>query len=163
MVSAAIGTAEERLAPAAVVVAFWWLFVCTILLDVVTSGIAREAGVSGQLVGVTLVALAEKFPEIVATICPPGHHHDTETEVVEGLVVAVGVGLGVPWALKALVRASGGGGAETGLDVPLTRWGLVVGSLGVAVATKNARGKKTGAWLCVFWLTVQVAYILLDH
>jgi Ca2+/Na+ antiporter len=151
MFSASVGSPLESLAPAAVAIAFFWVFVFSLCLDEVTSQLAEHFGVSDQLVGLTFVALGTKMPKLISAFLQR-HVISVSPDSLDSLTFSTSATLAIPWIFR-------GGRSVPVSAVNLLGCGLSVLALVIAVVCRELPGRRVGGMLCGGWLLTQTAYL----
>ena len=157
MFATPVGSSREHLAPVAVSLAFFWIFVFSLVLDETTSQLATLVGISDQQVGLTLVALASKLPRLLSAVLKR-QPISVSADSLDNLSFASSAALAVPWLLV-------GGTTEKWQParLALVGCGLSVGALALSLWTKSMRGVQVGGILCGAWLGCQMTYLWLSR
>ena len=111
------GSPIERFALLGAVLAYFWLFIFTFLLDALTTRFDNLFGFSNQFIGSALLAIASRAPLLLSAI-GDGKLLDVTRETLDLTTFGVLVGLGFPWLLKCLAE----GRPVAVLDRPLVVW-----------------------------------------
>ena len=154
------GSPIERFALLGAVLAYFWLFIFTFLLDALTTRFDHLFGFSNQFVGSALLPVASKAPLLLSAL-EDGKLLEVTRETLDLTTFGVLVGLAFPWLLKCLAE----GRPVQVLDRPLVVWVgtiFVLFALALSLVARRLPRREAVRLLLAGYLFILVTFALVD-